>query len=226
MRDIINEELNVPKERIQVILNGMDTSHFRPPSEEEALLCRKKFDVAEEDNVLCIVGRLDWVKGHDVLFEALRMIQAEGDSFTLLCAGTGGYGEEIQNLASELGIRDAIKFLGFTEPRAVYWASDVIVLPSRREGFACATAEAMPCGTVPIRTPTAGASDQIDDEENGFIVPFDAPEELARRIRFLLYHPQERQKMSAAARTTAADRFALESSVDQFESLYSAVIDD
>lgn len=226
MRDIINRELNVPEERIQVILNGMDTSHFRPPSEEEALSCRTKFDVAEDDNVLCIVGRLDWVKGHDILFEALRMLQAEGYSFTLLCAGTGGYGEEIQELASELGIRDAIKFLGFTEPRSVYWASDVIVLPSRREGFACATAEAMLCGTVPIRTPTAGASDQIDDEENGFIVPFDAPDELARRIQFLLDHPDERRKMSEAAQTTAVDRFALESSVDKIESLYGTLIDD
>ena len=54
--------------------------------------------------------------------------------------------------------------------------SDVCVLPSRQEGFAVAIIEAMLCGVVPIRTPAAGAAEQIDDGTNGSIpVPFESP---------------------------------------------------
>jgi glycosyltransferase involved in cell wall biosynthesis len=224
MKEVMKAELNVPEERIRIILNGMDTSHFRPPSADERLSARTHFGLGEQENVICIVGRLDWIKGHDVLFDALCMLKERGYEITTLCAGTGGYEREIEELAEELGIRDSVQFLGFTEPRRVYWASDLIALPSRREGFACATAEAMLCGTVPIRTPTAGASDQIDDEETGFIVPFDAPSELARHIQYLFDHPERRRSMGRQAQRVSVERFALESSVDEIESLYTSLI--
>jgi glycosyltransferase involved in cell wall biosynthesis len=152
------------------------------------------------------------------------MLKERGYEITTLCAGTGGYEREIEELAEELGIRDSVQFLGFTEPRRVYWASDLIALPSRREGFACATAEAMLCGTVPIRTPTAGASDQIDDGETGFIIPFGAPSELARHIQYLLNNPVRRRRMGKQAHSVAVERFSIKSSVDKIESIYKALV--
>jgi glycosyltransferase involved in cell wall biosynthesis len=224
MKEVMEDELNVPEERIRVVLNGIDTSHFRPPSPHERAAARRHFGLGKQQDVVCVVGRLDWVKGHDILFEALRMLQERGCEITTLCAGTGGYEKEIEELAEEIGVRGNVQFLGFTEPRRVYWASDITVLPSRREGFGCVTAEAMLCGTVPIRTPTGGASDQINDGETGFIVPFGAPSELARHIQYLLDHPEHRRSMGRQAQKVAVERFALESSVDEIESLYKNLI--
>ena len=85
------------------------------------------------------------------------------------------WGDKMREYAKGAGIAGQVQFLGYTDSRHVLWASDVCVLPSRQEGFAVAIIEAMLCGVVPIRTPAAGAAEQIDDGTNGFIVPFESP---------------------------------------------------
>ena len=68
-----------------------------------------------------------------------------------------------------------VKMQGYVEDmRFIYWASDVIVLPSRHKGFPLILRiEAMLCGIVPLRTPSAGTHDQITHSVDGYIFPFD-----------------------------------------------------
>jgi glycosyltransferase involved in cell wall biosynthesis len=220
----IQDTLNVPNERVHVIFNGIDASHFRPPSVLERQKAKANFNINSDENVICIVGRLDWIKGHDVLFRAIHELRAAGHTPVVLCAGTGGHEQRIIQLADSLGITDQVRFLGYTDSRTVYWASDILVLPSRREGFANVIVEGMLCETVPIRTPGAGASDQINHGQNGFIIPFDAPDELANRIRHLFEHPQKMKRMGQNARTLAKKHFSLQVAIDNTEKLYKSMI--
>ena len=216
----IRDKLGVPESQIRVILNGMDTSHFRPPNDSERVSSRDKFNVDQNADVISIVGRLHWIKGHDILFEAVRGLRDSGLTPTVLCAGSGDCEQEIRNLADDLHIADQIKFLGYTNARTVYWASDALVLPSRREGFANVIAEGMLCGTIPIRTPGAGVSDQINHGKNGFVIPFDDPEALADTIRYVFSHPEEQASIKREATEIAQERFSLERMVEKTEHLY------
>lgn len=68
--------------------------------------------------------------------------------------------EEILRLATEEGIADHVRLVGYRDSREVLGASDVFVLPSPQEGSTLVVVEAMACGIVPVRTPAAGASEQ------------------------------------------------------------------
>jgi glycosyltransferase involved in cell wall biosynthesis len=221
------EKMNVPPENIRLIYHGVDNKHFRPPSSEERIKARELFGLSSQSKVICFVGRLDVeVKGHDVLIRAMSKLRSEGLEVIALCAGQGhGIGENmVQTLATEAGVFDLVHLLGFADTRQVLWASDVLTLPSRREGFPLVIPETMLCGTTPIRTPAAGAFDQIEDGINGFIIPFDDLETLALRLKQLFDDENLRGQMSAAAITTARQKFTVDRMISDTLGVYKEVM--
>jgi glycosyltransferase involved in cell wall biosynthesis len=221
LRSQFNQHLNIPYNMISLIPNGINHHYFRHPSREERLASRKSFGIEPEVPVVCLVGRLDPVKGHQVLFRALQEIKKSSTRVHAICAGSGETFEpEIKSLATELDLQNQIIFPGHTDARRVYWASDIKVLPSYREGNPIVISEAMLCGLPTIRTPTSGARDQTVEGKTGYIVPLDAPDQLAKRVRYLFDYPEKRKEMGRAARTYAKQHFTLEATVDQTERLY------
>jgi len=221
------ERMKVPPESIRLIYHGVENEHFRPPSPEERLEAREMFGLSPNSKVVCLVGSLDVaVKGQDVLIRAISKLRSEGLEAIALCAGVNCYmGENtVQTLATEAGVFDLIRPLGFVDTRQVLWASDVLTLPSRREGFPLVIPETMLCGTVPVRTPAAGAFDQIEDGINGFIVPFDDPEALALRLKQLLKDENLRSQMSAAAIATARQKFTVDRMISDTLAVYKEVM--
>ncbi len=207
------ERMKVPPESIRLIYHGVENEHFHPPSSEERLEAREMFGLSPKSKVVCLMGRLNVaVKGHDVLIRAISKLRSEGLETIVLFAGQG-YGMEediVQTLATEAGVSDLVRLLGFADTRQVLWASDILTLPSRREGFPLVIPEAMLCGVVPVRTPAAGAFDQIEDGVNGFIVPFDDPDDLALRLKQLFESEKLRVKMSGAALEFARQKFTVD----------------
>jgi glycosyltransferase involved in cell wall biosynthesis len=183
------QDLGFHKNKVRKILAGTDTNYFRLPRSEERQKAREKFGFEEKDLVCTLVGRLNWIKGHDVLIDAVRQMRKEFPEMVLKClfAGSGDRELEIKEYAfvSEDDSHSFI-FAGYlNDMREVYWTSDIFVLPSRLEGCALVVAEAMCCGTVPIRTPAGGSLDQIEEGKTGYIVPFDDAEALSKAIQKL-----------------------------------------
>jgi glycosyltransferase involved in cell wall biosynthesis len=214
------EELNFDPEDISKIYYGIDDTHYRPPNDHERCRARRSFNIEGDDFVVCLVGRFNPVKGHAILFDALQILNNEGVTVHAICAGTGDHMDDIKQQAARRSVSEQIVFPGFVDPRNVYWASDVNVLPSYREGFAMVIPEAMLCGIPAIRTPAAGAKDQIDEGQTGYVVPFDSPQKLAERIRYLLEHPEDRSQMGSRAHVFAMKHFTLNSTVSQTLELY------
>lgn len=228
LKEVFQNVLKVPEENIRLNYHGIESQNLRPPSLEERITTRKMFELAPNSNVVCLIGRLDPVKGHDVLIDALSILKSQGLQVVALCAGTGyKIGENmVRAKASEAGVSDLIRLLGYTDIRQVLWASDVTVLPSRQEGFGLAIVEAMLCGIVPIRTPAAGAFDQIEDGTNGFIVPFDDPIALARRLKQLLENNKLRAQMSLTTLKSARSKFTVERMTKDTIALYEELMSE
>ena len=220
--------MNVPKENIRLIYHGVDPNQFRPPTAEEQLKAHQSFGLDDHDKVICLVGRLSPAKGHRLLIEALAILQHRGVDAIVLCAGKGYADEEnqIRKLASQLEVFESVRFLGMTDTRQVLWASDILVLPSRpnTEAFGLVVSEAMLCGVVPIRTPAAGAIDQIDEGKNGFIVPFDDAETLALRLSEVLANPELQARLAAAAIATAHQKFTVNQMVESTIAVYEEIL--
>jgi glycosyltransferase involved in cell wall biosynthesis len=181
------------------------------------------FGLSNRCRVVCLVGRLDPVKGHRVLFAALKQLRAQGIRIEAICAGEGGFTKQIKGCAEQMGIRDQVIFPGFCDARTVFWASDISVCPSFSEAFALVVVEAMLSGLVPIRTPAGGYSDQICEGINGFVVPFNDSRALAERIEELFDDEERRERMANAAREFAKKRFGLEQSLGRLLAFYQDI---
>jgi glycosyltransferase involved in cell wall biosynthesis len=214
----------VPPERVDLIPNGISTAKFRPPDERERQDARRQLGLTQDHFVVAHVGRLTAVKGHDVLFRAAAAMPDAADRLRILCLGTGDKAEELVAMARSLGLASKVQFLGYRDPLQVYWAADALALPSRSEGFPLVVLEAMGCGAIPLRTPAAGAFDQIDDGQCGYIFPFDDHAWLARLLSQLMANPQTSSRLRLAAIDTARKRFDVSVMASRTLDTYRAAI--
>ncbi len=219
----LTQDLGFHRTKVRKILAGIDTRYFHPPSPEERQRVRQKLGLQEEDLVCCLVGRLNWNKGHDILIEAVRQTRKVVPGITLKClfAGSGDQEKQIKEYAfASDDDSHCFNFFGYVEDlREVYWTSDIFALPSRSEGFALVVAEAMCCGTVPIRTPGGGARDQIEEGKTGYIIPFDDPKALSEAIQRLA-NRDFRLQMGKRCLEYGSSVFAQELMVEKTVELY------
>lgn len=151
-------ELDTP---VVSIPGGVDLQHFHPAADRNAI--RERLRLPPDSLLLLTVRDLEQRMGIDLLLRALRRLPPDR-KFHCLIGGTGPLREFLEGLASELGLADRVRFLGFVpegELPLYYQAADLFVLPTRcHEGFGLVTVEALACGTPVVATP-AGATPEI-----------------------------------------------------------------
>ncbi len=115
------EEKALAKEKITVIHNGSDLQRFCPGQTSSSNL-RQSLGFGTDDPVLMVIGRLEPQKGHKVLLEAMPSIRRAFSSVRLVCVGTGSLHDELLSLVRDLGIEDAVRFVGFQpSTRDCHW---------------------------------------------------------------------------------------------------------
>ncbi len=199
--------------RIVVIPPGVDLELFRRIPREEA---RARVGLAEcRDRLLLFVGRLDPVKGLNILFEALclllRDLGSEGQPGVCL-AVIGGDSESLEALRDEAtcldevrerhGLKEMVAFLGSRAQETLpyyYSAADICVMPSLYESFGLVALEAMACGTPVVASRVGGLPYLVRDGETGLLVPENDPAALAQALKVLLSQPELRERLGARA---------------------------
>jgi glycosyltransferase involved in cell wall biosynthesis len=196
-----------------------DLSDFDPSGWDRGA-ARAQLGIAPDAPVLVLVGQITPWKGHEEAIQALAAVRRSHPAAVLLIVGETKfvarstrydnitYLRRLNELARELGLRDAVRFLGEQEPVSpVLGASDISLVPSWEEPFGRVVVEAMAMGLPVIATSPGGPAEIIDDGTDGVLVPPRRPEALAAAITRLLDHEDERSRIGAAARRTAVRRF-------------------
>jgi glycosyltransferase involved in cell wall biosynthesis len=178
-----------------------------------------------EPRLLC-VGRLIPIKGHLVLLRALAQAQARVPGLALDVAGRGPLEPALKAYARELGIENAVRFLGFVSPvqNAVEDAA-IVVIPSLGEGFGMVALEAMERGRPVIASAVGGLPEIVADGETGLVVPPADAEALAEAMVALAGDLGRAAEMGNAGRARALAEFPPERSADRIEALYRATLD-
>jgi glycosyltransferase involved in cell wall biosynthesis len=173
-----------------------------------------------EPRLLC-VGRLIPIKGHLVLLRALAQARARVPEVTLDLAGRGPLAPALKAYARELGLGDAVRFLGFVSPvEAAIEGAAVVVVPSLGEGFGMVALEAMERARPVIASAVGGLPEIVADGETGIVVsPADA-EALAEAIVSLAADLPRAAAMGNAGRSRALAEFTPERCVERVEELY------
>ncbi|MBK5305579.1 MAG: glycosyltransferase [Frankiaceae bacterium] len=149
----------------------------------------------------CVVaaGRLDPIKGFDVLLQAMALVP--GVSLWLL--GDGPERPVLEALCDQLGLRDRVRFAGWYDDVAgAFAAADLVVLPSHYEAAPLVATEALQVGTPLVATAVGGIPELVGDA--AALVPPDDPRRLADAIRDVLADPDRQRQLCAAGRARAA----------------------
>ena len=219
------DQCGISKSRIHEQPLGVDTTFFRAPTRDDRLKARARFGIPEATLAGVLPGRMNRSKGHDLSAAAFRGLRVRRSEIATVCLFVGS-GDERDRIEAEIlrddTDRDMFRFLGFVDRqtmRDVYWAADIVVLPSRLEGFPLVVCEAMCCGAIVIRTPSSGWEEQVIPGRTGYMVPFDDPAALADAIEAVADHP-DRESMREAAMRLASTRFSRRLMVDGTSAVY------
>lgn len=177
-----------------------------------------------EPRLLC-VGRLIPIKGHLVLLRALARARARVPGVTLDIAGRGPLEPALKAYARELGLGEAVRFLGFVSPvqEAIERAA-IVVVPSLGEGFGMVALEAMERGRPVIASAVGGLPEIVADGETGLVVPPGEADALADAIVALAGDLEQAAEMGRAGRERALAEFTPERCADRIEALYAGAL--
>ncbi|MBI2859751.1 MAG: glycosyltransferase [Chloroflexi bacterium] len=221
-RNLISRLFGVSLDRLSVVPGGVDTTIFRPQSR---LGSRGRLCLPPGDGVLLYVGRIEPLKGIDVLIEAISLLPEAGRPQCLVVGGnTADEGEaaELRDLAARLGAGDKLKFIGPVDHERLpdyYNAADVTVVPSRYESFGLVALESLACGTPVVATDVGGLPAVVRHGENGYLVPMGDLSGFGSAISRVLSDRALRRRLSKAGPETAR-KFAWPSVADGVLDLY------
>ncbi len=156
--NILHEEYQVPWEKIHIIPGGVDITRFVPELSPE--IARAKLGWPCDRQILLSSRRLVHRVGLDKLLSALANIKPRVSDVMLMIVGRGPLEAALKQQATELGLNDHVKFLGFLPDELLpiaYQAADLSLMPSQSfEGFGLAIVESLSCGTPVLCTPVGG----------------------------------------------------------------------
>lgn len=173
------------------------------------------------DVVVGYVGRFVPVKDLGTLVRAFALALHQQPNLWLMLVGDGDSRRDVEAAARHAGVTGRTRLLGWNEdlPR-IYAAMDVCAMSSLAEGTPVSIIEAMAAGKVVAATNVGGVADVVEDGVTGVLTtPGDAAA-LASALVRLARDPEARQRMGAAGRERARNRYAVERLVRDIELLY------
>jgi glycosyltransferase involved in cell wall biosynthesis len=175
----------------------------------------------KEPLVIGSVGRLDAMKGHDVLIRAISQLQGVG----VVILGEGGQRAALEKLSVQLGVSDRISFPGWVDdPRSYLSQFDVFAMPSRSEGFPLAIVEAMLAGLPVVATRVGSVSEAVIDGVTGLLVNKNDVDGLVVALRKLRDDPALRLHLGQQGRELAQRHFTVDVMVKRYEQLWCKLL--
>ncbi|MGE8063642.1 glycosyltransferase [Pseudomonas sp. NPDC089569] len=175
---------------------------------------------------LVCVGRLCEQKGQLLLLEAARILAAQGVAFELVLAGDGEMRGQIEALIARYGLQAQVRITGWIsseQVRTEILAARALVLPSFAEGLPVVIMEAMALRRPVLTTYVAGIPELVRQDENGWLFPAGAVDELALALADCLAQPVEvLQRMGEAAYQRVLERHDIDTEAGKLANLFRA----
>jgi glycosyltransferase involved in cell wall biosynthesis len=214
------ERADVDPARISLIPHGIQAEQFPLADAAARAAARRQLGLGEGDRVAAYVGRLDVPKNEDWLLDVADRSHELIPNLKVLVAGAGPHEAEFRRAIVQRQLEARVIALGERDdPLSVYQAADALLLPSQREGFSLATAEAMSAGVPVCRTRTAGAAELIVENVTGRTTAIEREAFIAGAIEFLR-DGEALARMSPAAAAHIRAHFTFERQLQQTIELY------
>lgn len=211
------------RDRVSVVLNGVDVEKFRPGLDPQPV--RSQLKIPQEAVVIGHAARLTPWKGQHHLLEAFGRIASDHPRAHLILVGSAlfdddTYEQRLYQRARELNLDGRVIFTGFrTDLAQVLNAMDIFAYPSvEKDTSPLALLSAMACGLPVVAFDIDGSREVL--EGIGELVPAQDEESLAESLVRLLCDSSLRARMGALSRERAEQRFSLEQYANGMETVF------
>lgn len=207
--------------RHEHIPNTIDTESYLPLQKN---VIKKKLGLSQDEAIIAfgaIGATSDNRKGYDLLLDSLHHLKKLYAGPVRLLVFGATEDENLQCCYPTL-------FLGHLDNDSslcdVYNAADVFVCPSREDNLPNTVMEALSCGTPVAAFGVGGIPDMVLDGVNGCLATPRQPEELARRIAFILENSEQRLQMAENARHSVVTRYSMPVVAQSYMRLYQEIL--
>jgi glycogen(starch) synthase len=207
MTDEIGDYFQCPRDKIDVVPNGVETEHFDRLDGRDLSHFRNMYALPFEEIVFS-VGRIVQEKGLHLLIQAMPLVLRDHPSAKLVIAGKGPELEALRSLAWQVGVGEKVLLTGFISDEdrdKLFKIADCAVFPSLYEPFGIVALEAMAARCPVVVSEVGGLQDVVDNNQTGIVVYPNNVDSLAWGIVHTLQHPRW-----SAARVENAYRVVVE----------------
>lgn len=192
-----------------VVQTQKNKAYFGKPVQKKSRVIYNPIDLkenagiglkTEKDKRIVTAGRLMPQKNQKMMIRAFASVYEKHPDYKLIIYGEGPSRQELEMLVKELGLEDAVLLPGnISDIHEHLKGAEIFVLSSDYEGMPNALIEAMCLGLASISTKVSGATDLIQDHENGILTELDSKEELENAMLELIENKELMQKLAANA---------------------------
>ena len=219
--EFLEKKLNVPKNKIKVIPNGVDENYF---SKKNKLKSLEKTKLSKNKTIIFSASRLVEWKGIDTIIKAFSLIEKEFKKTELVIAGTGPEEQNLIKLVKKLKLTKKIKFKGNVKRNEIadYFNSiDIFILASSFEGSPNVLLEAMACGKACIVSNVKSVTEITGNSSLNFRIGNE--EELAEKIRIILNSEKKMESLGKKARKVIEKKYSLKKIVEKYSKFYEKI---
>ena len=191
---------------------------------------RKQLGIEEHTPLVLFLGRINFVKGLDLLVPAfLQIAQQEPRArFAIVGPDNDGYGRKVRRWCREKGIEGKVFFLDHLNSEDVkraYVDASVFVLPSYTESFGMTVVEAMACACPVVISDQVKIWHEVQEDGAGLVVSL-SPRRIADAVCRVLSNKEEADAMGARGRMAAKLRYAWPIIVNRMTQIYRQIIEE
>ena len=192
MEDEIADYFQCPRDKIDIVPNGVDTARFDLLEGQDLSRFRNRYALPFE-KIVFSVGRVVYEKGLQVLVRAMPIILAQDPDVKVVVAGKGPELEALRSLAWDLGVGEKVLLAGFVSDEdrdRLFKVSACATFPSLYEPFGIVALEAMAAKCPVVVSEVGGLKDVVKHAETGITIYPDNPASLAWGILHTLQYPE------------------------------------
>lgn len=209
-----------PADRTHVITNGVDAVQIFPVSEPTREETRYMLNVEGTGPLIVCAGNLIELKGPFVSLKAFALVREKHPDATLVFIGEGPLRDALEREAEAQKL--PVRFIGHLSRMLpqVLGSADVVVHPSRVEGFGLIVAETLAAGTPVVCGDTGGMREVVQEGISGHLVDPQQPSQIAARVLDLLADRHRARAMGMAGREHVAAHFEIGRTADAYLALW------
>ncbi len=214
--DALAEQDGFPRDRIEIIPNGVDISDYDQTPAAEGIDPGRRY--------VTTIARFHPVKDHATLIRAFAQVARRLPDVDLLLAGDGPLKHDLQSLVATLKVTDRVRFLGVRrDVPALLEATTVFCLTSVSEGASLTVLEAMAAARPVVLTNVGGNPELVRDGIDGLLAPRGDVAAIANLLSTILTDSALAARLGASAAHRVRTEFLLDTTIKRYYELYCAL---